>query len=392
MKICLVTNEFPALTETFITTKALELSRRGHEITVIRNQDTNVINASHVDQVKKAGIKVLTYNGLQTKKGIAKAFLSHPSLVLKSFSLSGTAFKTKFKQQLQTMLLRKNAFDIVHVEFSGLGVAYGNTLDNLSAKLVISCRGTAEKVKPISEPNRKAQLHKLFTRVDAIHCVSQDMATTIAPYCNEPQKIFVNRPSIDPLVFKRTTPYAPSVSCLQIFTIGRFTFQKGYLIGLMAMRKLKNEGVKFNWQIVGDGPLKEEMMYHIHALQLEDWVELVGKKNRDEILELYNKADVFLLPSVYEGIANVCLEAMSMELPVVSTKSGGMDEVIVDGENGLLCEVYDVDSIAEKIKWLAHHPEKLAMWGVEARKTILERFTISRQVDEFEAQYANLIK
>src|SRR3954452_14368179 len=98
MKICLVTNEFPALTETFITTKALELSRRGHEITVIKNQDTNVVNESHVTQVKQAGIKVLTYNGLQTKKGIAKAFFSHPSLVLKSFSLSSSGFKKKFKQ------------------------------------------------------------------------------------------------------------------------------------------------------------------------------------------------------------------------------------------------------------------------------------------------------
>jgi glycosyltransferase involved in cell wall biosynthesis len=392
MRICLVTNEFPALTETFITTKALELRRRGHHITVIRNQDTNVVNESHVNQVKEAGIKVLTYNQLQTKKGIAKAFLSHPSLVLTSFSLSGSGFKAKFKQQLQRLLLSKNSFDIVHVEFSGLGVAYGSALENVGAKVVVSCRGTAEKVKPISEPNRKEQLRKLFTTADAIHCVSQDMATTITPYCTKPGKIFVNRPSIDPTVFKRAKPYWPSESGLQIFTIGRFTFQKGYLIGLMAMRKLKNEGVKFTWKIVGDGPLKEEMLYHIHALQLQDCIELTGKKNRDEILELYHQADVFLLPSVYEGIANVCLEAMSMELPVVSTKSGGMEEVIVHQQNGLLCETYDVASIAENIKWLVLHPGRLTALGVQARKTILERFTISRQVDVFEEQYANLIK
>jgi colanic acid/amylovoran biosynthesis glycosyltransferase len=257
---------------------------------------------------------------------------------------------------------------------------------------VVSCRGTAEKVKPISEPNRKDQLRKLFSKVDAIHCVSQDMASTIHPFCNQPDKIFVNRPSIDPAVFKRAKPYAQPGAVLQIFTIGRFTFQKGYLIGLMAMHKLKSLGVQFKWKIVGDGPLKEEMLYHIHALQLQDCVELVGKKNRDEILELYNNTDVFLLPSVYEGIANVCLEAMSMELPVVSTKSGGMEEVIVHGENGLLCEVYDVDSIAENVKWLTQNPGLLKGLGVNARKTIIERFTISRQVDVFEEQYANLIK
>lgn len=389
MKICLVTNEFPALTETFITTKALELRRRGHEITVIKNQD-NVVNESHVSQVKQAGIKVLSYHSLQTKKGIAKAFLSHPSVVIKTVPISASGRK-KFKQHLQKKLLLKNSYDIIHFEFSGLGVAYENILDSINTKLVVSCRGTAEKVKPISEPNRKEQLKKLFSKVNAIHCVSQDMANTITPFCSEPEKIFVNRPSIDQTVFKRAKPYSASGSALQIFTIGRFTFQKGYLIGLMAMRQLKNEGVKFSWKIVGDGPLKEEILYHIHALQLVDCVELLGKKNRDEIIELYNSVDVFLLPSVYEGIANVCLEAMSMELPVVSTKSGGMEEVIVHGENGLLCEIYDPGSIAENIRSLARERAQLKILGSNARKTIIERFTISRQVDVFEEEYAKLI-
>ncbi len=391
MRICLVTNEFPALTETFITTKALELTRRGHEVTVIKNQDTNVVNDSHVALVKQAGIRILTFNRLQTKQEIAKAFFLHPLLVIKSFSLSGTAFKKKFKQQLQKKLLTAHPFNIIHFEFSGLGVAYLNALDDLKARLVVSCRGTAEKVKPISEPNRKEQLRKLFSKVDAIHCVSQDMAGTISPYCNEPEKIFVNRPSVDPSVFKRTKAYSSLGDVLQILTIGRFTFQKGYLIGLMAMRKVKDEGINFKWKIVGDGPLKEEMQYHIHALQLQDYVELVGKKNRDEILGLYNETDAFLLPSVYEGIANVCLEAMSMELPVVSTKSGGMEEVIVHQQNGLLCEVYDVDSIAENVKWLTQNKSLLKEMGLQARKTIIERFTISRQVDVFEEQYLKLI-
>src|SRR5947199_10862961 len=98
MKICLVTNEFPALTETFITTKALELSRRGHEITVIKNQQTNAINESHVRAVRDAGIKVLAFNALQTKQEIMKAFSKHPLMVFRSL---GADFKTRFKAQLQ---------------------------------------------------------------------------------------------------------------------------------------------------------------------------------------------------------------------------------------------------------------------------------------------------
>lgn len=384
MKICLVTNEFPALTETFITTKALELRRRGHDVTIIKSQDTNAVNESHVAEVKQAGIQVLSYNSLRTKKAIARALISHPLIMLRP-AVGG--LKKNFRQQLQRKLLTSSRFDIVHFEFSGLAVSYLGALGQLDPKLVVSCRGTAEKVKPVTEPNRKDQLKKLFSAVDAIHCVSADMASTIQPYCSQPGKIFVNRPSIDPNVFKRDTPYQPSANNIELLSIGRFTFQKGYLIGLMAMRKLKMQGVKFTWKIVGDGPLKEEILYHIHALQLNDCVELLGKKNRDDILQLYNSVDAFVLPSVYEGIANVCLEAMSMELPVLSTKSGGMEEVIIHKENGLLCEVYDVDSIAENIAWLSANRHMLKALGLQARKTVLEGFTIARQVDVFEEEY-----
>lgn len=388
MNICLVTNEFPALTETFITTKALELSKRGHSVTVIKNQESNIVNASHVAMVKEANIRVLTYNAAQSKTGIAKAVVSHPLLLMRS--PSGAAFKKTLKLQLQNSLLGKYPFDIIHFEFSGLGIVYLKALDGIKAKVVVSCRGTAEKVKPVTEPLRKDQLRYLFARVDAIHCVSNDMAATIQPYCTEPEKIFVNRPSVDPAVFKRSRPY-DHTGTLQILTIGRFTFQKGYLIGLMAMRELKNSGIIFKWKIVGDGPLKEELIYHIHALGLEEYVELLGKKTRDEILQLYDTANVFLLPSVYEGIANVCLEAMSMEIPVVSTKSGGMEEVIVHRQNGFLCEIYNPASIAENIKLLAADSHLAKTTGMNARQTILENFTIKQQADVFEEQYAKII-
>lgn len=391
MKICIVTNEFPALTETFITTKALELSRRGHAVTVIKNQDSKIVNESHVAQVRKAGITIVSYNALQSKNDVAKAFTKYPALVLQSMSFSPASFKKRFRQHLQNKILGSQAFDIIHFEFSGLGVVYEKMLDSLQAKLVVSCRGTAEKVKPISEPGRKDLLTKLFTKVDGIHCVSQDMADTITPYCLQPEKIFVNRPSIDPAVFNRKAPYVTNIGALQILTIGRFTFQKGYLIGLMAMKLLADDGVDFKWTIVADGPQKEEVLYHVHALQMQDRVELVGKKNRDEILALYNSIDVFLLTSVYEGIANVCLEAMSMELPVISTRSGGMEEVIVHGSNGLLCEVYNPASIAENVRRLHQNRGQLKVMGTNARATILERFTISRQVDVFEEKYSALI-
>lgn len=390
LHICIVTNEFPGLTETFITTKVLELHKRGHKITVIKNQHSTLINASHVALIKQANIEVLSAVGLSVSS-MAKAAVESPSSVLKSIGRSNAKFKKTYRQKLQQSLLQRHAYDVIHFEFSGLAVLYMDTIKELNSKTVVSCRGTAEKVKPISQPGRRQQLQQIFSLVDGIHCVSADMAATIQPYCLQPQKMFINRPSIDAGVFKKYKPYAVANKHLQILTIGRFTFQKGYLIGLMAIRELKMKGITFTWKIVGDGPQHEEILYHIHALQLHDCVELLGKRNRDEIIALYNEADVFLLPSVYEGIANVCLEAMAMELPVVTTKSGGMEEVIEHGKDGLLCEVYDVNSIATQLYLICNDGEKRKAMGVHAREKVLDQFTLARQADVFEEEYYKLV-
>ena len=382
LNILLITNEFPALTETFITTKALELARRGHKITILKSHENGQVNTSHLQLVKQAGIEIISGLKPSSTKDLLKLLLRQPLLVLKSISASREAFASRINSQLQQSLL-KSKFDILHFEFSGLAINYMGLIEKVQKGTVVSCRGTAEKVKPLTVYGRKEKLRKLFTSVASIHCVSVDMAETIKPLVPDLSKIFVNRPSIDPNVFKRTRPYHRNTE-FQILTIGRFTFQKGYLIGLMAAKRLKEAGLVFKWIIVGDGPMKEEIVFHIHTLDLQDFVELVGKKNRDEILDLYNAVDAFMLPSFYEGIANVCLEAMSMEIPLVSTKSGGMEEVIVQDKNGLLCDLYSPESLAVAIERLYCDMDLCDVLRKNGRQTIVDHFTIEEQVNCFE--------
>lgn len=391
LHICIVTNQFPALTETFVTTKVLELYKRGHRITVVTNIEGGPVNSPHLELIKKTNITVVSFAAITGVGNMAKAFLSHPLLVAQSFSFSLSQFKNKYKAALQTNLLNRG-YDIIHFEFSGLALAYLEAIKVLRAKKVVSCRGTAEKVKPISDPKRITQLKALFSAVEGIHCVSQDMANTIKPYLTNNPYVFVNRPSIDTGVFERSVPYNSSQNNIIILSIGRFTFQKGYLPGLLAAKILKQNSIKFIWQIVGDGPQHEELQYHIHTLGLGDNVRLLGKKNRNEILELYNTAGIFFLPSIYEGIANVCLEAMAMELPVVATKSGGMEEVIEHGIDGMLAETYHAADMAAKLAEICADESVRKMMGQKARKKVLAQFTLQRQVNEFEQQYYTLLK
>lgn len=392
LHICIVTGQFPALTETFVTSKAVELSNRGHRITVIKNQQGGAINKSHIELVNTAGIEIISFKEPSTVKSLLFAIIQNPIVAAQSFSANAKTFKSRFVSKLQLALLNKYPFDIIHFEFSGLAVAYHHAIKQVKTNMVVSCRGTAEKVKTISDLRRKDKLTAVFDSVSSIHCVSQDMADTIIPFCNQPQKIFVNRPSIDVNIFKRSKVNYPISNKIIILSVGRFTFQKGYLPGLLAIKELKNRGLSFCWKIVGDGPQLEEIQYYIHDLQLQEVVELAGKKSRNEVIELYHDCHVFFLPSVYEGIANVCLEAMAMELPVVATRSGGMEEVIENGIDGLLVDKYDHHMMANQLQMIVENAPLRYQMGLNARNKVETGFTLERQVNVFEKEYKKLIQ
>lgn len=382
MIIGIITITFPTLSETFISNKVSRLAQKGHKVIVFCDSVNTALFHSLFQGNKN--VEAFAF----TKAAIAKYAGLHPWVLLKGNGNNDTRKTVSNKAKLH--YINKYKPDIIHVEFSGLGTFLLPVLQKLSAKKIVSCRGSAEKVKLLVFEDRKENIKALFNEVDAIHCVSEDMKQTILPYCSEPSKIFINYPSIDERKFFRSNPPAKN-NPLQILSVGRLTFQKGYLTGLLAIKKFKESFPDFRWIIAGDGPQREEIIFHIHQLGLENNVSLVGAKKSEEILALYNQVDILFLPSVYEGIANVVLEAMSMQLPVVATKSGGMQEVITPGINGLLADVYDAGSLANNLLLLANDSEKRISLGVNARQRILEQFTLEKQVAIFENVYHKLL-
>ena len=389
LRIAIVVESFPVISETFITNKVLELCKRGHKVTVFIHRKTSDNKLAKLYGLPGvANLEIVPPAIPKTKMEWLKLFVTRPAIFLHSPN-NARAYKEASRQKLLFSIFEKRTFDIIHFEFSALAIVYTNVIEKLKTVTVVSCRGTAEKVKPLTMPERKNQLIELFGKVDSIHCVSADMASTILPYCQQPEKIFINRPSIDVTHFNRSTAYVQHTT-LTILSVGRFTFQKGYLTGLLAIKLLKQAGISFKWLIVGDGPQMEEVIFHIHTLGLGNEVTLLGKKNKVEMIDLYNSADVFLLSSVYEGIANVVLEAMAMKLPVVSTKSGGLNEVIEHEVDGMLAKVYDHHEIAMHLLALASSFEKRKEMGERARNKIVNQFTIQRQINQFESTYLQL--
>lgn len=384
MRIAIIVVVFPSFSETFISNKVRMLCSRGHSVTVFCSEKNQQLLDALFPGVANLELKLLN------KATILKNWILFPFSGINKLNFHRSLIPQVY-YAARAYTINKAKADIIHFEFSGIGIDYLDGIENIHAKKVVSCRGSAEKVKLLIYEERKNLFRQLLQKVDRVHCVSQDMVQTILPYCDEPNKIFVNYPSIDTGYFTRQKMKLRD-NHLTILSVGRVTFQKGYPNALFTMQYLKKHSLPFTWIIAGSGDAAEEFIFKIHEFGLTENIILAGTKPRSEVKELMENADVFYLPSLYEGVANVVLEAMSMELPVVVTKSGGMAEVITHGEDGLLADVFDFRAQADHILNIAYNRELAEKLGKNAREKVIEKFNLEKQTTIFEEKYTELLK
>jgi len=392
LHIGIVIPQFPSLSETFFINKVIGLCKRGHTVTVFGSTNANETTTAKLYELNKyPNLRIVTLNFSRSAGKLLKTIVLNPTVFLKSIHFNLNLFRKRWHINLCRFYFNKYNCDIYHFGYSGIGIFYFPLLASLKGKKIISCRGTAENVKLVTEKNRIKKLKLLFNEVDKIHCVSDSMANTIKQYGAPSKKIFVNRPAIDINFFCRSRQYEPH-NKIKIVSIGRLVFQKGFMVGILAIHELKMNFPHFTWAIAGDGPEMEELTSHINSLGLNEHVELLGKKDRNEIKELYESADIYFLPSVSEGLANAVLEAMAMELPVVSSDVGGMQEAITHNTDGILCSNYDHKDMAARLLHLCNDFGERKRLGEEARKKVEAEFYIERYIDVFEKEYYQLLQ
>lgn len=141
--------------------------------------------------------------------------------------------------------------------------------------------------------------------------------------------------------------------------------------------------------LVGDGPEMTVVCRLVNELKLSDRVLLLGRQ--DNLEELYSISDLKLLLSEKESFGLVALEAMACGVPCIGTNIGGIPEVIQDGKNGYICEVGDIDSIAEKSLHLLTDPVLHEVFSANAIATVKEEFMSRKIVGQYEEIYYRLI-
>jgi len=165
-----------------------------------------------------------------------------------------------------------------------------------------------------------------------------------------------------------------------IGTIAAFFARKGHQFLIKAASSIINNHPNTKFIFIGEGSLILEMKKRSQELGLSKNIEFLG--SIENVLPYYSIFDIFVLPSLGEGMPLTILEAMAMGVPVVATAVDGNKELVLNGETGLLVPSIDVTALAKAIEYMIENPEKAKEMGNAGRKRIHNNYSLQRNIED----------
>lgn len=179
---------------------------------------------------------------------------------------------------------------------------------------------------------------------------------------------------------------------LSFLFVGRLVYYKGCSVLVEAFSKMSGNS---ELTIVGSGDLELELMEQCRELKIESRVHFIGNAPEEKLIKFFERADVFVLPSIErsEAFALVQLEAMAYGIPVINTNlPSGVPEVSIHKQTGLTVEPNSPVQLKEAMEWMERHPEERIEMGKAARKRVAENYTQQRMIYNLQKVYNELME
>jgi glycosyltransferase involved in cell wall biosynthesis len=164
--------------------------------------------------------------------------------------------------------------------------------------------------------------------------------------------------------------------------LGRLVPSKGFHLAIAALALARHE-VDARLEIIGDGPQRDELLDLSVDLGVAELVSIPGVADRQEVWRRLAAATAVVMPSVYEGLPLVALEAAAMGRPVIGSRAASLAEIVVSGVTGLLVDAEGPDEIATAMTTLARDPQLVARMGRAARALYQSERSLSACVDGY---------
>lgn len=174
-----------------------------------------------------------------------------------------------------------------------------------------------------------------------------------------------------------------------LINVGRFSDQKNHRLLIKCLYEVLKKDIKVKLYLIGDGELKEKIQEDIARYGIEKNVVFTG--NVSNVEDYLAKADIFVMTSDYEGLPLSAIEAMAAGLPIISTRAGGVVNLIQDQVNGILVDIGDEKEITEAILDLCQNFDKRKQLGDQAKYSV-KKYSVENMVHQYEELYKQLGK
>lgn len=290
-------------------------------------------------------------------------------------------------------LLKKEQVTAIHAhEFTA------NTYGTMLGKLVnVPVVATVHGKNYYWEQAKRRIAYRYVGRMSTMVAVSDDLRQFLA------ERVGIMRKRIR-VIYNGVDVCAPSdpVQCIKVRSelelgqwetiigaVGSLYPVKGHVYLIQALPTILKEYPKTLLLIVGRGELENELKAEVDRLNLQDHVRFLGFRN--DIHTLLSLMDIFVMPSLSEGLSMAILEAMAAGLPIVATNVGGNPEIVLDGETGFLVPPENSDILAERVVSLLRDPCRARDFGDRGKRRVTERFSLSAMVDAYQECYESAI-
>lgn len=394
-------SRFPKISETFILFEILEQERLGHTVEVFpllrENQPVTHPEAERIT----ARAHFHPFISLPIILANFSFLLKRPLIYCKTFFevIGGTLGSMNFL--LGALMYFPKAVRFAY-EMQQLGIEHihAHFCNHPAVVALIIHRLTGI---PYSFTAHGSDLHKDKRMLDKKVAASA-FAVTVSSFnkgemikaCGEAlrEKIHIIHCGIDPEVFLPTEK-KNGKRALRIICVGSYEEVKGHKYLVDACRLLRERGIDFVCDLIGDGPVREQVKKQIADLNLRDKVIIHGSRKRQEVADMMRAADVKVLASVptaegkREGVPVVIMEAMATGLPVISSQLSGIPELVDNGRTGILTQPGDAKALADALQKLHENPTLRFNMGHAGREKVLREFNMKINVAELADLFAS---
>ncbi|HSM84195.1 MAG TPA: glycosyltransferase [Nodosilinea sp.] len=409
LRIAFIVGHFPRLSETFILNQVTGLRDRGHQVDIYSEY------AGHWEQVhpdvETYGLRQHTYPlypvpaayGVRSLVGL---WLLLTRLPKAPRVLLGALNPWRHgRYALGWWLLYGAAawvdrgcprYDVIHSQFGTQGHR-GWWLQRLmpDARLVVMFRG--HDISSFVREKGPAIYADLFEAAHACLTNCDFFRQRLIELGCAPQKVAVHYSGLDVAKFTYRPRQLGADGAIRLVTTGRLVEKKGIEYAIRAIAPLAPRYPGLRYTIIGDGPLRADLEALAQSLNLGSVVQWVGWQSEQELIASLDRAHIFIAPSVtaadgnQDAPVNVLKEAMALGLPVVSTRHGGIPELVEDGVSGYLVPERDAAALSACLERLLGQPDQWAAMGRAGRACVEARFNLETLNDRLVGRYRDLL-